>query len=168
MREIALQRTRTTVHIESDQICTLEEDLHIWKMICNIIIKLGAAGMSSEDTSFEDRETVYRVKVMIWRWRMEKILQLVDRQRVEDPTLYMQRGSKGVKRVRIAQGTLESNWQWKSRWIHPENLPEVLYDPDWLQNILGNRAVVSFQVSREDFKFFDFESIRGDFGEPGS
>jgi hypothetical protein len=159
LRENALTEARTTINIHSNEIRTLEEDLQIWIMAKNIITRLGAAGMSSEDSSLEDGTTYFRVKIVIWRRRMEAILRLIDRQRLLDPTIYTPRGSKGVKRDRIPEGTLESDWQWKSRRLHTDGLPEVLYDPDWLQNILHDRAVVSLNVSREEFDYFEIESL---------
>lgn len=84
---------------------------------------------------------------------------LIDRQRTFDPTLYTAKGSKGVVKERIPEGTLEQNWEWKSRRIHIDGLPEVLYDPEWLQNIRGRQAFISLQVSREEFEFFSIISV---------
>jgi hypothetical protein len=167
MRERALHRLKTShIQIESDAIRTLNDDLRVWNMARNIILRLGTGGMSSEDSCEEDGEVVYRVKIMVWRRRMEQLLRLIDRQRIDDSSMYTPRGSKGVKRLRIPEGTLESDWQWKTRRIHQEGLPEILYDPDWLQNIMGDRALLSFTVSREEFQFFDILSWReSDLGE---
>jgi hypothetical protein len=157
MRENELRRL-SEIHIRGDEIRTLEEDLRVWTLARNIITRLEAGGMSSEDSCEEAGEVVYRVKIVVWRRRLEAILRLIDRQRKLDPTLYTTRGSKGARRVRVPEGTLEEDWQWKSRRIHQEGLPEVLYDPDWLQNVLGERAVFSLEVSREEFEYFDIDT----------
>jgi hypothetical protein len=161
MREKALREARTTtVHIHDDEIRALEEDLRIWILAKNVIARLGAGGMSSEDSCEENGKVVYRVKIMIWRRRMEALLRLIDRQRFVDSTIYTQRGSKPGIRERIPDNMLESDWQWKSRRVHSDSLPEALYDPAWLQNICGDRAFLSLQVSREEFQYFDVERIR--------
>jgi hypothetical protein len=157
MRQIALEKLRREIHIESDEIRTLAQDLRIWQLARDVILRLGANGMSSEDSSEENGEVVYRVKIVIWRRRMEALLRLIDRQRTLDVSMYTSRGSKGVKRVRIPEDILESDWHWKSRRIHQIGLPEVLYDPEWLQNVVHDRAVVSFTVSREEFEYFDID-----------
>jgi hypothetical protein len=156
MRKTALHELRTRqIEIESNEIRTLEQDLRIWTMAKNVITRLGEGGMSSEESCEEDDKVVYRVKIMVWRRRMEELLRLVDRQRRIDPTIYTPRGSKGVERIRIPEGTLEEDWQWRTRRIHQEDLPEVLYDPDWLQVILGQRAAITIRVSREEFDYFN-------------
>src|ERR1700742_2246146 len=110
--------------------------------------------MSSEDSSEEDGQITYRMKIVVWHRRMEAILRLIDRQRKLDPTIYTPRGAKAVKRIRIPEGTPEADWQWKSRRIHQEGLPEVLYDPAWLQNVVGKHGFLALQVSREEFEYF--------------
>jgi hypothetical protein len=161
MRTNALNALRNAqVIIESDRVRTLEEDLQVWTFAQSLIERLGAGGMSSEDSDVEDGQPIYRVKIVVWRRRMEALLQLIDRQRSLDPSLYTARGSQGVKRIRIPEGTLEENWEWKSRRMHLDGLPEVLYDPEWLQVIRKEHAVVSLCVSREEFEYF--KVIAGD------
>lgn len=159
MRKRAIQNAQVSIDIESDESRTLQEDLRIWEMAGAIINRLGPEGMSSEDSeSEEDGKVVFRVKIVIWRRRMEAILRLIDRQRYFDNTIYTQKGAKPGKRLRIPEGVLEADWQWKSRRVHPDGLPEALYDPSWLQNIQGSHAVLSFQVSHEEFEYFEIEA----------
>jgi len=156
MRKAALEELRTRrIDVCSDEIRSLEADFKIWMFAKDLIQRLGEGGMSSEESCEEEDKVVFRVKLMLWRRRMEKVLRLIDRQWRLDPTIYTQRGFKGADRMRIPEGTLEEDWRWKTRRIHQDGLPEVLYDPDWLQNITGQRAVISLNVSRDEFQYFE-------------
>jgi|ERR1700685_528616 hypothetical protein len=42
-------------------------EVKIWQWLLSLLQWYGAEGMGSDETSVEDREIVYRVKVLLWR-----------------------------------------------------------------------------------------------------
>jgi len=56
------------------------KDLHLWKWLESVLEHLGTDGMSSDESSTEDFETVYRVKNMPWRRDIADCMDIVDRQ----------------------------------------------------------------------------------------
>ena len=57
-------------------------DLAVWKWLLDLVKWYGAEGMSSDESSVEGMQTVYRVKILVWRRNIEEYLKLIDNQRM--------------------------------------------------------------------------------------
>ena len=55
-----------------------ETEVKIWQWLLSLLQWYGAEGMSSDETSVEGLEVVYRVKILLWRRNIDKYLDLVD------------------------------------------------------------------------------------------
>src|ERR1700726_615300 len=78
-----------------------ESDLEAWRWLGQLLEHLRADGMSSDESSVEGLETVYRVKIFIWRRReVDQYMDIIDRQRLVDADIWARQGSKPMKRLR--------------------------------------------------------------------
>lgn len=127
------------------------DDVHIWQWLETLLKKLGANGMSSEDTDIGiDRE--YRVKLLLWRREMDDYLDMIDAQRYQGTGAgHAPAGSKPIRRLRY-QRTPPS-----TRDV-PKKLPEALYDEKWLASADKDYREVTLSVSRENFEWLMFHS----------
>jgi hypothetical protein len=75
------------------------QDLHLWKWLQSVLEHLGAKGMSSDESSTENFETVYRVTNMPWRRALAENMDIIDRQRHKDADIFTPKGSKPTKRL---------------------------------------------------------------------
>jgi hypothetical protein len=76
-------------------------DVEVWRWLGRLLKYLRADGMSSDESSVEGLETVYRVKIIIWRRReVDKYLDIIDQQRWVDADIWAGRGFR-VRRMRI-------------------------------------------------------------------
>lgn len=134
-------------------------DLRFWKWSLDVIQRLKADGMSSDESGGEDQigERIYRVKIMVWRRRIEDLIQHIDRGR-RDVGIYSLRGSTGCKRLRAPPGPYPQDWPETSR--NPlESLPYVFYDEDWFQRVSADVRQASLHVTREEFEWFQMYGI---------
>lgn len=79
---------------------TAASDLAIWRWLGTVVEKLGTDGMSSDESSTEGVETVYRVKKMAWRREIEASLDIIDRERRLNSDIFPPQGSVPTKRIR--------------------------------------------------------------------
>ena len=122
-----------------------EDDANIWRWLADILERLGADGMSSDESGMEEEiEIIYHTKVMPWRRDLETELRIIDNQRLVDTDIFTPRGSKLVK--------------WRRGIGNPQSsrkavagLPWVFYDEEWLE-----RQPLKFhaQIPTEKFKWY--------------
>jgi len=122
------------------------KDLHLWKWLESVLEHLGTDGMSSDESSTEDFETVYRVKNMPWRRDIVDCMDIVDRQRHKDCDIFTPKGSKPTKRVR---GT--ANPASKRNPVY--GLPRPFYDNDWFGQ-LDKYHQTKLDVTDEEFDWY--------------
>jgi len=128
-----------------------ETEVKIWQWLLSLLQWYGAEGMSSDETSVEGLEVVYRVKILLWRRNIDKYLDLVDFERKQPvQALFSRSGAKPMKRTR-AEGNATSD-----RKPIP-GLPSELYDAVWLQELDEHYRQVTLCVSQEQF---DWMNIR--------
>lgn len=120
-------------------------DVEAWRWLGQLLKYLRADGMSSDESSVEGLETVYRVKIFIWRRReVDKYMDIIDRQRWVDADIWSGRGSKPVKRLRGVGSLVTSR-----RYV--DGLPDSLYDEQWKAGLVQQR--ISLNVSQENFQW---------------
>jgi hypothetical protein len=138
-----------------------ETEVKIWQWLLSLLQWYGAEGMSSDETSVEDQEIVYRVKVLLWRRNIDKYLDLVDFER-KQPTqvLFSRSGARPVKRTRAEENAISD------RKAIP-GLPIELYDAEWLQELDEHYRQITLCVSREQFQWMNIR-IKSKGGGAGS
>jgi|ERR1700720_657143 len=109
-----------------------DNDLEVWKWFTSILEYLGPDGMSSDESSMEGVETVYRVKRLPWRCDIAGYMDIIDSQRHKDSDIFSAQGTKPVKRVR---GTANPQSTHKA----VRQLPRSFYDGDWYNGLNQNR-----------------------------
>jgi hypothetical protein len=122
-------------------------DLHIWKWLASVLEHLGDDGMSSDESSIENFETVYRVKTMPWRRDIVEYMDIIDRQRHKDADIFTPKGTKPGKRVR---GT--ANPASIHEPVH--GLPISFYDEEWLQQVDKHRRS-KLKIAKEEFGWYN-------------
>lgn len=131
-----------------------QDDLEFWKWALSVIRRYGADGMSSEesedDFSGQRYERKYRVKVMVWRRRVDDLLKIIDDSRRGDNLIFSRRGFTGVTRNRPEYG--DSDWPRSGRDAVAE-LPYVFYDEDWFSEIAPDIRQAMLYVTDEEFKW---------------
>ncbi|KAJ7840028.1 hypothetical protein B0H13DRAFT_2366449 [Mycena leptocephala] len=119
-------------------------DVGTWQRLLEIVDKLKAVGMSSEeedDTEYEGQPmTLYRVKICVWRARaIADYLRLVDKQ-----TDAFEKQHCGIyKALRAPTDDIGKS-------AAPKGLPECMYNGEWL-NTLGPLQYEDLEVSEEAF-----------------
>jgi hypothetical protein len=73
---------------------------------------------------------------------MNYYMDYIDKQRVADAELYVQQGSKPMKRVR--------GYNLMSRRAVPTGFPSCVYDKKWMKNLDQRYREFAFHVSRDD------------------
>jgi hypothetical protein len=122
-------------------------DLAVWKWLLSLIKWYGAGGMSSDESSVDEMQTVYRVKILVWRRNIDEYLRLIDDQRMQvGQQLYHTSGNTPTPRIRT--GDLL-----KSTHDPVVGLPAELYDEDWFKALDDNYRQMTLCVSKEQFKF---------------
>jgi hypothetical protein len=125
------------------------KEAKIWRWLLSLLKWYGAEGMSSDETSVEGMETVYRVKVLVWRRNIDKYLDNIDNERkLPTQELYSHSGAKPAKRIR-SETNLISN-----RSPVP-GLPIALYDNDWVEALDEHYRQMTLCVSREQFEWMN-------------
>ncbi|KAL4064086.1 hypothetical protein V8B97DRAFT_1920239 [Scleroderma yunnanense] len=98
----------------------------VWKWLSNMVMKLGADGMSSEESDEEDLTPMFHIKRMPWRWELSHELHIIDSQLTDNMSL----GPKYAKHIRDLSSPLSSHKAVKG-------LPKSFYDTDWLTHQPG-------------------------------
>ncbi|KAL4074007.1 hypothetical protein J3A83DRAFT_4187564 [Scleroderma citrinum] len=98
----------------------------VWKWLSNMVMKLGADGMSSEESDKEDLTPMFYIKRMPWRWELSHKLHIIDSQLTNDVSL----GPKSAKHIRDLSSPLSSCKAVKG-------LPKSFYNGDWLTHQPG-------------------------------
>lgn len=129
-----------------------DDDLKLWKWALEVLCRLKADGMSSDESGGENLgfDRVYRVKIMVWRRRMDDLLQFIDRGR-RDRGIFSLRGSTGETRLRSQHDV--TDWPNSSRDPIPY-LPYVFYEEEWFNKVDSERRQATLHVSREEFQWF--------------
>lgn len=135
--------------------CSKEDrEYLLWLFLKNMLERLGAEGDSSDETEIDETtlETVYRVKVMFWRRDLSKYLKMIDAQR-DDPNCFSTKGSKGVRRLPARDMT---------RRQPVKELPRMLYDDDWFNQIDTERRSLHMRVSKKEFEWLEIHDAVND------
>lgn len=102
-------------------------DLPAWEWIHRLLTRLGAEGMSSEESDVEGgMHPVFHRKLMPWRRDVNEIMELLDKGQQLDVDIWSTQGLKPVPR-------LSSGFFNKRRAV--ANLPRELYDDDWFKGL---------------------------------
>lgn len=117
-------------------------DLKIWKWLLELVRTLGTDGMSSEDTDHEGGYTVYRVKHLGWRRKMEDYLDLIDAERQVPDGKYSRAGSDSRRRIRDDHNDNSDRKPAKC-------LPINLYNQDWIADQDEDYLNLELQVAKE-------------------
>ena len=128
---------------------TSQDDRHIWEWLECLLLHLTSNGMSSEETEIGIDKN-FHVKILVWRHSMDNYLKLIDRQRLNGSG-FLVVGSTPIRRLRYGRTT-------QSNRPAPTGLPEILYDPDWLELTDEGYRKVTLSVSRDKFKWLMFNS----------
>jgi hypothetical protein len=123
------------------------EDVPLWEWLHEVLERLGADGMSSEESAVEGLETVFRVKILDWRRDMTKELNIIDEQRLLDSDLFSARGSKPGTRVRRSDNA-------RSGRDPVPRLPRCFYDQAWLEQQSDNYRRMTLCISEKQFRWF--------------
>ena len=122
---------------------TSRDDHHIWEWLERLLLHLTPNGMSSEETEISiDKK--FRVKILVWRRSMDDYLELIDQQHLNGSGFSVV-GSTPIRRLRYGRTT-------QSNWPAPTGLPEILYDPDWLELTDERYCKVTLSVLRDKFE----------------
>jgi hypothetical protein len=126
-----------------------EKEQKIWRWLLSLLQWYGAEGMSSDETSVEGMETVYRVKILVWRRNIDKYLDYIDCERkLPTQALFSRSGARPVKRIRAEDNLISSH-------SAVPGLPDELYDAEWLQEQDEHYRKVTLCVSREQFEWMN-------------
>src|SRR5882762_1632341 len=72
-----------------------DNEVEIWRWLLALLNLYGAEGMSLDETDVEGMETVYRVKILVWRRNIDKYLDCIDNERkLPHQALFSRSGSK--------------------------------------------------------------------------
>jgi hypothetical protein len=122
-------------------------DLAVWKWLLDLMQWYGAEGMSSDESSVQGMQTVYRVKILVWRRNIEEYLKLIDNQRMQIEQQICHTSGK-MPTPRIRTGDLL-----KSTHDPVVGLPAELYDEEWFKMLDENYRQLTLSVSKEQFTF---------------
>ena len=117
-------------------------DLKVWELLFRVLEYLGVDGMSSEESSVENNQVVYQVKIMAWQRDIMDCLNLIDKQCHLIPGLFSNSGSKGVAKQRGGgPGFLVSDRALVLK------LPHAFYNDTWFNGI-GEWRQLTLKVSK--------------------
>lgn len=131
-------------------------DLEFWQWALKVIQRLGAEGMSSDESVDElntprGQDRLYRVRIMVWRKRVEEFLKAIDECRQAENGIFSLRGSMGLKRTRPPNDE-PAAWPRSSR-PPVECLPFVFYDERWFNEVDANVRMATLHVTAEEFRW---------------
>jgi hypothetical protein len=119
-------------------------DVEVWKWLLKLLQYLRSEGMSSDDTSTENFDIAYRVRILIWRRKeIDAFMDIIDNQRVLNRKMRAPQGARPVKRLRNSRAATSTR-------RHIDGLPESIYCPDWKA---AHGREVMLDVSREQFQW---------------
>lgn len=130
------------------------DDLAFWRWALKVIERLGADGMSSDESCVDQNVTndrTYRVKIVVWRKRMEDFLKIIDECRYAGNGIFSLRGSTGSRRIRPPADVPET-WP-RSKRPPVECLPYVFYNEDWFSEVDENVRMTTLHVTEEEFQW---------------
>lgn len=131
-----------------------KKEVDIWKWLLALLDLYGAEGMSSDETAVEGMETVYRVKILVWRRNIDKYLDCIDDERkLPNQALFSRSGSKPVKRIRSDDAP-------DSTRDPVPGLPVELYNANWLEDQDDCYRRLTLCVSREQFQWMNIRMQR--------
>ena len=124
-----------------------ESDVALWKWLRELLIRLKAEGMSSDESDVDEyHRKVYRVTIMVWRRQeITDCMKLIDKERDGDDGGYSAQGAQPRMRIR---GTLNADSSRKP----VRGLPRKLYDERWFEK---NHRKFSMNVLREQFQWIN-------------
>jgi len=125
--------------------------LKLWEWLRTLLQWLGTDGMSSEDSSIEGFEKVYRVKILIWHRNIDQYLDLIDGERHIPDDKFAEAGSKPIQHIQHS-GNMESIRNPAS------GLPRTLYNEEWLKDV-DEYAQLELNVSQEQFQWMNFHGV---------
>lgn len=125
-----------------------EDELAIWTWLKELLDVLGADGMSSDESTTENLETVYRVKRLPWRREMASNLEKLDRVRILDKTLFNSQGHRPARRIRGDNNPVSDR---KPK----QGLPKALYNREWLDVQTEDYRELTLSVSEKSFKWLN-------------
>lgn len=120
-------------------------EVHVWEWLEKLLQQLGSEGTSSDSSSIEDFETIYRVKALVWRRSVGDYMDIIDRQRHLDEDIFSPQGSKPIKRVRAEGNGVSTRSPVKG-------LPRALYNDQWFQQ---NCSRLTLNVSHDQFRWLN-------------
>jgi hypothetical protein len=127
-----------------------------WEWILQVLNRLTADGMSSDETDAELGYNSVRVKISYWRRDLVKLFEFLDSQKEENATLFGKRDSdcrQGPAPYRRVRDKTGGN---RSRRAALQNLPRVLYDEGWLAE---NHQVKMLHFSPDRFEWNELQCI---------
>ena len=128
---------------------TSQDDCHIWEWLERLLLHLTLNGMSSEETEISI-DKIFHVKILVWRCSMDDYLELIEQQHLNGSGFSVV-GSTPIRRLRYGRTT-------QSNRPAPTGLPEILYDPDWLESTDKGYREVTLSVLRDKFEWLMFNS----------
>ena len=145
------RRTRIVEYMIKLKADDKDNDLEVWEWFASILGHLGPDGMSSDESSVEGVETVYRVKRLPWRREVAGCMDIIDGQRHKDSDIFATQGTKPIKRVR---GTANP----QSTRAAVRQLPHPFYDDDWFDGLNANRQS-TLDISDEAFEWYNVTTV---------
>lgn len=134
-----------------------EDGLQYWQWALKIIKRYGHEGMSSDESDSAIQtpnkpDSVYRVKAMPWRRRIEDLLGIIDGVRHNDAGIFSLQGSTGIQRTRPNYDNLPERWPQTSRRV-PKRLPFSFYHEPWFNEIDIKVRQANVQSTGEQIKW---------------
>jgi hypothetical protein len=113
------------------------------------------------ESSVEGMQTVYRVKILVWRRNIKDYLNLIDSQCMQIGQQVCRTSGK-TPTPRIRTGDLL-----KSTHDPVVGLPAELYDEEWFKTLDENYRQLTLSVSKEQFKLLKIRVKKraGDHGD---
>ena len=128
---------------------TSQDDCHIWEWLECLLLHLTPNGMSSEETEISI-DKIFRIKILVWCCSMDDYLELINQQHLNGSG-FLVVGSTPIRHLRYGRTT-------QSNQPTPTGLPEILYDPDWLELTDEGYREVTLSVLRDKFEWLMFNS----------
>ena len=123
-------------------------DLATWRWLLMLFQELGPDGMSSEDTSIEDLETIYQPRILPWRRNIDDWLTLIKRERKKVfQTIYSSAGHAPRMWIRSTINQISTREP-------PPGLPKALYDPEWRKGLDNDYIDTVLCPDNKDFLWY--------------
>ena len=119
-------------------------DLRVRKWLHDLLLQYQANGMSSDDSDTDGTGTIYRVKILVWCCNIDQYVQIIDDEQRWSADIFSGSGAKCVTRIRSPKNPM-SNRQ------PPGELPIMLFDTDWLEEVDDDYCQIMLEVSEDDF-----------------